>query len=188
MTPIVDLALQARRDAATVVDRHVNPSQKQASLALYDVLAPCLELCERCERDANEQAELERLFADQPRQGNRRYVEKASDIYVLVCRFVFTETDRTNAMRYACALREAGRRQIGSTDLADWLRSNGGVNALYFSRPLDTRVVGSKTLHLHSRISFSRDEPFTLTLRWRTDNRFDVLAIARSDASALPES
>lgn len=188
MTPIVDLALQARRDAAAVVDRHVNPSQKQASLALYDVMASYMELCERCGRDPDERAELERLFAGQPRPGNRRYIEKASDIYVLVCRFVFTETDRTNAMRYACALREAGRRQIGSTGMANWLRQNGGVNALYFSRPLGARIVGTKTLHLHDRISFSRDAPFTLTLQWRTDNRFDVIAIAKADAVTLPES
>jgi len=188
MISIVDLALQARRNAAAVVDRHVNPSQKQASLALYDVLAPCMELCERCGRDPDDRAELERLFAEQPRPGNRRYVEKASDIYVLVCRFVFTETDRTNAIRYACALREAGRRQIRSTALAEWLRRNGGVNALYFSRPLDTRIVATKTLHLHDRISFSRDAPFTLTLRWRTDNRFDVLAAVGSAADKHPNS
>jgi hypothetical protein len=174
MTDIITLAMRARRDAGLVVDRHTNPSQKAASLALYGVMATCMELCERCDRDPAEQAQLERLFGEQPRSGNRRYVEKGSDIYVLVCRFVFTETDRTNAMRYASALREAGKMQIASSQLSDWMKENGGVNALYFRRPLDTRQVKTKCLRLAKQIQFSRDTPLSLTLRWRDDNTFDV--------------
>lgn len=171
---ITDLAMQARAAAAVVVDRHVNPSQKQASLALYAVLARCMELCERCERDPAEREELDRLFAEQPKTGNRRYVEHGSDIYVLVCRFVFTETDRTNAMRYASALREAWKMDVASAELEQWLKDNGGVNALYFRRPLDARSVRTSTLRLAKQIEFSRDRPFTLTLQWRDDNSFDV--------------
>ncbi|MGR9056032.1 hypothetical protein ACU8NH_09000 [Rhizobium leguminosarum] len=172
---IVQLAIKAKRDAALVVDRHTNPSQKAASLALYDVMASCMELCERCELDSAEQTALECLFKEQPKTGNRRYVEKGSDIYVMVCRFVFTETDRTNAMRYASALREASKLQLSSENLSDWMRGNGGVNALYFRRPLDARRVKTKCLRLAEQIEFSRDEPFTLTLRWQDDNTFAVI-------------
>lgn len=175
---IRELALSARSKAASVVDRHVNPSQKQASLSLYGVMASCLELCERCRWNPDEQAELERLFAEQPKTGNRRYVEKGSDIYVLVCRFVFTETDRTNAMRYASALREATKLQLTSGSLFEHLQNNGGINSLYFRRPLDARRVKTKTLQLAHQIEFSRDEPLRLTLRWRSDNRFEVVEVS----------
>jgi hypothetical protein len=173
---IAEFAFRVRADAASVVDRHSNPNQKAASLALYGVLASCMALCGRCERDASERAELERLFAEQPKAGNRRYVEKSSDVYVRVCRFVFTETDRTNAMRYSQALREAAKLQLNSKTLAGWTRDNGGVNALYFRRPLDARSVKTSALRLAEQIEFSRDRPFAIKLRWRHDNSFDVLA------------
>lgn len=174
---ISSLALDVRSKAALVVDRHINPSQKQASLALYAVLASCKEICERCEYDPAERAELERLFLDQPREGNRRYVERGSDIYVLVCRFVFTETDRSNAMRYAAALREADKMRIRSSELARWMKDHGGVNALYFRRPLHARYVKTKALRLAEQIQFCRDRPFTVTLRWRDDNTFEVVTM-----------
>lgn len=174
MISVTELAYKARKDAGLVVDRHTNPSQKAASIALYSVLAACKELCERCDRDAAERAEMERLFGEQPKTGNRRYVEKGSDIYVFVCRFVFTETDRTNAMRYASALREAGKMQIEARDLAEWMKNNGGVNALYFKRPLDARNVKTKCLRLAEQIEISRDNPFTITLRWLPDNTFAI--------------
>lgn len=175
MSDIVKLAMQARDAATLVVDRHTNPSQKAASLALYSVMARCMELCERCERDASERAELDRLFDDQPKTGNRRYVEKGSDIYVFVCRYVFTDTDRTNAMRYAAALREASKMQISSAELAEHMKTNGGVNALYFRRPLDARLVKTKCLRLAETITFSRDAELTLRLSWRDDNSFVVI-------------
>lgn len=172
---IIALAMKARQEASLVVDRHTNPSQKHASLALYAVLGSCMSLCERCQNSPAERKELEALFEQQPKTGNRRYVEKGSDIFVFVCRFVFTSTDRTNAIRYACALRQAHEKHIKSADLADWMKKNGGVNALYFSRPLDARQVKAKTLQLAEQITFSRDHPFTLTLSWRSDNRFEVI-------------
>ncbi len=175
---ITALAIQTKKEAGLVVDRHTNPSQKAVSVALYGVLASCMNLCERCDHEPAEREELERLFKEQPRPGKRRYVEKNSDIYVLVCRFVFTETDRTNAMRYASALREASKLQVASGELRDYLKDNGGINALYFKRPLDARSVKTKCLRLASQIEFSRDEPFTLKLTWRDDNTFDAVPIS----------
>ena len=173
MISVTDLALKARGQASEVVIRH----KKRASFQLYSVLAPCLELCERCERDPAERAELERLFAAQPREGNRRYVERGSDIYVLVCRFVFAGTDRSNAMRYSQALREAAKLQIRSGELEAWLGKNGGVNALYFRRPLTTRSVSTKTIRLARSITIPRDRGFTVTLLWSQDNTFRVLGL-----------
>lgn len=175
MSEVEAMLNTARANAALVVDRHVNPNQKKASLALYDVLAECKRLCERCDHNAEDFEEVKRLFAEQPKSGNRRYVEKGSDIYVFVCRFVFTETDRTNAMRYASALREAEKLQISGANLASYLKNKGGVNGLYFRRPLDERSQKTKCLRLSSQITYSRDEEFTLRLRWLNDNTFEVL-------------
>lgn len=171
-TSISELALSTRQGAAEVVARH----KKLASFRLYAILAPCLELCERCERDPSERAELDRLFAEQPKgDQNRRYIERGSDIYVLVCRFVFAGTNRTNAIRYAQSLREAAKLQIRSSELEAWLRKNGGVNALYFRRPLAAKTSSARTLRLTSSIVFPRDAKFTLVLQWQQDNCFRVL-------------
>jgi hypothetical protein len=174
VSEISDLLNQARDSASALVDRHTSPSKKGAALHLYQILADCKRLCERCERHAEDFDEVKRLFAQQPKTGNRRFVEKGSDIYVFICRFVFTDTDRTNAMRYAAALRVAAEMQISGDRLAEHMKENGGVNALYFRRPLDERNVETKCLRLAQQITFSRDEPITLQLTWRTDNAFDV--------------
>lgn len=175
MSDIITLAINARQAATLVVDRHTNPNKTMASLALYNVLARCMELSERCERDPDEHQQLNRLFKQQPKSGNRRFVEKNSDIYILVCRYVFTETDRSNAMRYAAALREAAKMQISSERLVDHMKKNGGVNALYFRRPLDARTVKTKCLQLAEPILYSRDSPLHLVLKWRDDNLFVVV-------------
>jgi hypothetical protein len=176
MSEISDLLNKTRTNASALVDRHTSPSKKGAALQLYEILADCKRLCERCERNAEDFDEVKRLFAQQPKTGNRRFVEKGSDIYVFICRFVFTDTDRTNAMRYAAALRMAAELQISGDQLAEHMKENGGVNALYFRRPLNERNIKTKCLRLAQQITFSRDEPFTLMLKWRDDNSFEVLA------------
>lgn len=168
---VTTLAMDARQSAADVVARH----KKQASFRLYAVLAPCLEICERCTRNPADIAEIEALFRQQPHDGSRRYVEAGSDIFVLVCRFVFSGTNRSNAIRYSQCLREAVKLGIASEDLAAWLRHNGGVNALYFRRPLASSTSTARTLRLARSITFPRDKPFTLTLQWGTENAFRVL-------------
>lgn len=174
MTSVTDLALQTRQNAADVVARH----KKLASYRLYAILAPTMEVCERCERNPQERAEIDRLFASQPRgDQNRRYVERGSDIYVLVCRFVFAGTNRSNAIRYAQALREAAKLQIGSGELDEWLRKNGGVAALYFRRPLESRSSSTRTLRLDRSITFPRDKMFVITLQWGTENAFRVIEL-----------
>lgn len=175
MSEIYKAMLRARENAAVVSRWHTTPGKTKASLTLYKVLAECKQLCERCETNPQEKAEVERMFAEQPKAGNRRYVEKGSDVYVLICRFVFAETDRTNAIRYAIALREAAKLNIEGAQLADWMKTNGGINTLYYRRPLEIRDVKTKTLRLDQQIEISRDKPFTLTLRWQPDNTFAVI-------------
>lgn len=168
---VTSLAMDARQAAAEVVVRH----KKHASFRLYAVLAPCLEICERCQANPADLAEIEALFRQQSHEGNRRYVERGSDIFVLVCRFVFSGTNRTNAIRYSQCLREAVKLGVAANDLEAWLRANGGVNALYFRRPLASETSSARTLRLARSITFPRDKPFTLTLQWGTDNAFRVL-------------
>jgi hypothetical protein len=165
---ITALARRFRAEAAHVSDRH-----KGGTLpALYRVLAGCMELCERCELDPADRAELEQLFASQPREGNRRYVEKGSDIYVFVCRYVFHDDTRANANRYSHCLRQAALQQIGSNTLADHLANNGGLNALYMRRPLDRTTVETKCLRLTESIVCPKTGRFTVTLERQPDNTY----------------
>lgn len=179
---VTSIAMDARQAASDVVARH----KKLASFRLYAVLAPCLEVCERCQTNPTDLAEIEAMFRQQPRDGNRRYVERGSDIFVLICRFVFSGTNRSNAIRYSQCLREAVKLGIGSADLEVWLRQNGGVNALYFRRPLASSTSSARTLRLSRSITFPRDKPFTLTLQWGTDNAFLVMKFA--DAAMVEKS
>lgn len=172
---IVKMAIEARQSASLVVDRHVNPGKTKASKALYKVLADCMAIAERCEKDPNDYAKIRKLFDQQPKEGVRRYIEKSNDIFGLVSRFVFTDSDRTNAARYAACLRVAKSEAIASDKLAEYMWNNGGVNALYFRRKLDVRLVRTKCLRLDRQIVIDRDRPLTITLQWRDDNSFIVI-------------
>jgi len=148
---------------------------------LYDLLQGCAVLADRCAAGADN-AEMRRLVAQQPTNGNRRYVERGSDEFLLVCRFVFTNqqssgANRSNASRYAHCLREAKSRGIAACKLAKHLEANGGVNALFLSRPNAERSVQTKTLHLTSAIKVPKFAPITLTVNRRQDGKFDVMSI-----------
>lgn len=169
---ISDLAAAVREQATEITSRH----KKQASFRLYAVLAQVMEVCERAERDPAERGELDRLLREQPHEGNRRFVEKGSDIYTLVCRYVFHGTpNRANLYRYAEALRQAFQIQVGSDTLAQWLGTNGGINALYFRREVVKKPARLRVLRLLEPIEFPRDKEFVLTLRWTDQNAFQVL-------------
>ncbi|WP_147707818.1 hypothetical protein [Microvirga massiliensis] len=137
-----------------------------------------MRLAERC-RDPSEFAELQRLFLDQPRSGNRRYIENGSDEFTLVCRFVFADlrsgTERSNASRYAHCLREAAKRQIGSATLVEFLKEEGGINALFLGRPLSRQTVTTKTLRLTEPITVGKGVKFTVTLIRNPDNTYSVI-------------
>jgi hypothetical protein len=170
---ISDLVMQTREQAEEITARH----KKLSSFRLYAVLAPVMEVCERAGRDPSERAQLEKLLSTQPHEGNRRFVEKGSDIYTVVCRYVFHSSgNRANLYRYAEALRQAAAIQVGSSILAHWLRHNGGINALYFRRDAVRKPARLKVLRLLETIEFPRDRPFKLTLEWTDQNAFKVHA------------
>lgn len=156
--------------------------KRHSSFELYDLLAGCMALAERC-ADAAVHEEMRGLVVEQHhRTGqNRRYVERGSDAYILVCRYVFSNlrsagAERSNASRYAHALREAAKQGITSATLGAKLRE-GGINALFLSRPLAARTVTTRTLYLTEPITVDKAQPFTLTLRRTADNRYDVVAV-----------
>jgi hypothetical protein len=174
LVDISDTALRLRQAA------HAGPiGKRHSSFALYDLLAECMALAARC---CNPEArlELERLIqTEKPSAGKRRYVEKQSDEYILVCRFVFPNgsraAERSNASRYAHCLREAAKRQIGSASLADFLKNEGGLNALYLTRPLLRTTVTTKAIRLAESAELPKHGEFCLTLRRRADGAFDVM-------------
>lgn len=148
---------------------------------LYSALGDSAMIARICSFDDTMFKELRTMVAEQPRgDHNRRYVENGSDVFSRVCRYVFARTNHTNVCRYAHVLREAEKAQITPADLPDWLKSNGGVNALYYRRPLNQAEVATKVLRLTERIEFPRDRDFTITLRWTSHNMF--APINREDA------
>lgn len=174
MSEITDLAIACRQAARAVVNRH----QKLASLDLYRVMAQTMALCETVLKSNSAQIELRDLIAAEPGERNRAYVERGSDAYTLVCRFVFMgDESAANICRYAHALREAAKLEIGSANLFEHLRDRGGVNALYLRRPLDAQTISAKLIRLDRSISFPRNGAFTLSLRRGAHNVFAVLGV-----------
>lgn len=171
MTTITELVQAVRHEADEVTSRH----KKLASFRLYAVLSNVMEVCERALRDPAEKQELDTLVREQPHDGNRRFVEKGSDVYTLVCRYVFHGSpNRANLYRYAEALRQAALIQLNSAGLAAWMKENGGVNALYFRREVVKKPARLRILRLLEPIEFPRDRPSTLTLEWTDLNAFKV--------------
>jgi hypothetical protein len=158
---------------------------------LYALLAECLSICEEVIRDGmvEELRQIARVSVDERRprgevtraESNngkgRRYVEAGSDAYILVARYVLAGVDGRNShYRYATTLREAGKRQIAATDLAEWLTENGGVNALYRPTTMKPETNQTRQLYLNQRIKFPREGAFTITLRHDGKGFFDVVA------------
>lgn len=171
MTDLETFARSLQQQAGTIVAR------RQSDGVLYSVLVGCMKLCERC-IDPAEEAELRRLCRSiPPLPGKKRtYVERGSDVYQLAARFVFQgESNSANTNRYAISLRMAAQMQIRSDALGEWLRENGGVNALYLRRPLDRVTVSTKCLRLTSAITVPKSGPFTITLRRTPENAYEVV-------------
>lgn len=169
---LAELVRQACREADVATSQHARNSRE----ALYDALGTCSVICRVCSFDEAKYDELRSLIATQPRgDQNRRYVERGSDVFTRVCRYVFITTNHTNVCRYAHTLREAEKAQITPDDLSGWLKSNGGINALYYRRPLHEEEVATKTIRLTRKIVFPRHDEFTLRLRWTDQNTFEPL-------------
>jgi hypothetical protein len=157
---------------------------RRKDAALYALLAECLSICEWVRQEKQEdqlrQHLLARLRAGKI-TGRARYVERASDVYTVVCRYALGEWDtRTNYTRYAVALREAAKRQVTGERLADYLREAGGIMALFNGRPNPERWLTSRTLHLNQSVTVPKDAIFTLTLRRDGNGFFNVLGTSEA--------
>lgn len=167
--------LRQRAEAGPIGKRH-------SSFELYALLADCMALADRC-RDPGEYEALRMAITMQGGDGGpRRYVERNSDEYILVCRYVFSDRkpgkERSNASRYAHALREAAKRQINSKTLEAHLRTAGGINALFLARPLEARSCTLKTLYLAHAITVPKQGWFTVSLSRKPDGSFEVKEMA----------
>jgi hypothetical protein len=157
---------------------------------LYALLSECLSICEEviAEGMFEELRQLARVSVNErkPRgtvtrnESNngrgRNYVEKGSDAFILVCRYVLSGVDeRNSSYRYATTLREAHRRSIKSQELSSWLKENGGVNALYGRAIYKGDISSKRTLHLNEAVSFPREGEFTIRLKHDGKGFFDVV-------------
>jgi hypothetical protein len=162
--------------------------KKHSDIALYVFLARCLRICE------SEITEIEKLrnefktFPPLPGR-NRLFVEKQSDVFQFVIRYVFYGVENhANAHRYAKALREAFAMQIGSEELVGWLRNKGGVNALFTHNRVMPKIVITRCLRLTSPLTLEAREPFTVTLWRRTDGYYDVTEGPHRATEAAPKA
>jgi hypothetical protein len=150
---------------------------------LYALLAKCLAICEKVQRERREDdlREAVRVRVNIRGQNNkgkgRRYAENGSDAFVLVCRYVLSG-DARNSYRYAVTLREASKRQISSDDLQEWLTENGGVQAIFLTRPLEAKSARCKIFHLTESIEYPKAGEFTITLAYDGRGRFIPKGVA----------
>lgn len=150
--------------------------RRRKDIELYSILAECLHVCEQAQLDGKTE-ELVEALKRKPREGrNRVYIEKSSDIFLVVGRYVFEpELNRDACWRYTAVMREAHKRQINSRDLVKYLDENGGMNALFQNRSRDRMDGTVKTLFLNSGVTVSVGVPFNLRLVRKNDGSFDVL-------------
>lgn len=173
-------------ELAEILAAHSSP--RGHNQRLYRALGYCLELCQLCSLFPEERKALDDLIEESKPKNKRSYIERGSDIYIRVARFMFREEEHyANTSRYAHTLREAARRQISPEELPEFLATQGGVNVLYLSRPLDSTVVKTKCLRLAEQITVPKDREFTLRLIRQPDNSFAVVALdVGEDSAHLP--
>jgi hypothetical protein len=174
-TRIVDELIELKKKA------YAGPVGKRvSSFMLYEVLQRCAMAVERMAREPEQRAEVEAMIVARPNPGrNRTFVEKSSDDYVVVCRFVFPSEEsygkeRSNASRYAACLRQMALQGIKPDEVAHKLRTTGGVNRYYLTRPVERLTVRTKTLYLTTQIEIPKNGEFMLVLRRLEDGRLEV--------------
>lgn len=153
-------------------------SQRRKDIDLYKVLADCMMICERAVAEGMVGSlKKDFLTKRQAEATGRVYFESDPDVYLIVGRLVFEpEVNRAACWRYTATLREASKLGIKSDDLINWLRTNGGINALFKGRQVQARTARTKTLHLNTQVEVPKDRPFTLTLRRDSRGFFDVIS------------
>lgn len=166
-------AIIRKTNASLLIARH----KKHADISLYQVLANCLEICEVCIRDKREQGVLIDLIKKLPLvNGNKRqYVEKSSDVYQHVCRYIFHGEEHTaNTNRYAICLREAAKQDVSSKDIIEELL-DGGINRFYLARPNLGEGISTKCIRLDRAIYHHKAKVISLKLKRKANNTYEVL-------------
>jgi hypothetical protein len=178
MTRLIDELMDIKRDA------HAGPvGKRHSSFILYDVLQRCALAVQRMMDEPDQRREVEAMIVQRPNPGrNRTFVEKGSDEFVVVCRYVFPCTEsygkeRSNASRYAATLRQMALIGIRPDEVAHKLKNEGGVNKYYLTRPVDRKTVQTKTLYLDRRIEIPKHGEFMLVLKRLEDGRLEVMSV-----------
>ncbi len=162
-------------------------TQRRKDSELYHLLADCMALCEAAVKEGFVENIRQQVLARASGQKKGRcYFEQGADPTLVIGRYIFERdaADRANAWRYIASLREAAKAGISAQDLAGWLKANGGVNALFRQRPVESRSVKTKTLSLAQAIECPKDTPFTLVLRRREYGIFEVVSAPYIAANA----
>jgi len=165
---------KAGPQVADLISRH----KRHSDAALYSVLADCMRVCEACAADPKEFGHLNDLLRLLPRgnRNRRTYVERASDVYQRVARYVFRNDENyANINRYAIAMREAARQGVRSGEFSDRLMRDGGVNKLFLSRSGQSPIISTRCIRLAEPVVHRKSEVLTLRLRRRADNVYEVL-------------
>jgi hypothetical protein len=150
--------------------------RRGANAELYSALVLALQASELCLADIEQDLALGKAVAELPRGNkNRQYVERRSDAYQRVCRYIFFGDEHTaNINRYAIALREAGKQGVRSKDLLKYL-NKGGVNQFYLKRPLHSDTISTRCIRLDCAIVHEKTAVVTLVLQRNDDNSYAVL-------------
>jgi hypothetical protein len=150
--------------------------KRRSDADLYVVLSECLAICETAEAEGQTDA-LKQRYLRGKEGSNRRYFERDADVYLIVGRIVFEhESNRAACWRYTATMREAAKLDISAGELPGWLLANGGINALFRTRPVTARTCKTRTLHLTKAIEVNKSGAFTVTLRRTATGFFDVVA------------
>ena len=166
---------------------HSGPiGKRRSSFVLYNILVRCYGLAFECLLNEANRKTLEALVRNQPSEGRGRWTLQNSDVFLLVCRYVFPRNgtgrgELSNASRYASAMREAAKQNMSQERFSTVLCEDGGIQKLFLARPLKTTEIKTKTLHLDRSIVIHKNLVFTLTLRRLPDNNYEV--IAQKDAA-----
>lgn len=170
--------LRQMLDEARVMAADTGLPVRRKDAALYGLIAACLGICERVDREGlqDELREAVRVSVDIRGAGNagrgRRFAMFESDVYILVARYVMAADQRNNPYRYAAAMREAAKRQIRSDALVDWLAEHGGVRALVLQVPKRRTI---RVLHLTEAVEYLPGVPLNLSLMATPIGTFQVL-------------
>ena len=155
-------------DLEVVAEKAIAFPKRRSDAELYGILAAMLHLCNRADQEGIlEELKSAALEKEKRIEGKHRaYFESGADAPLIVGRLVFAGVKRRDSVwRYTSTLRRARELQIQPQELASWLNTNGGINALFKSRQVEKRTRHTKTLNLLDQVELPKEGLVQLTLR-----------------------